>query len=183
MHLRRSFIVSTFALVCLAAAPASAVPGEGHDKAHHDKSHHGAKHHGKTRGGHGMHGAGPLLTISIDHLKESLGLEAAQIERIETLRAELEQATSQDREAMHALHKELAGLWNAVDLPDRTALEALRTRMHEASGRMGATTLDARLAARGVLSPEQRQTLAEVRAKHHGGDHKGKKKPCDHGGD
>ncbi len=138
------------------------------------------------KGHHGMwaHGGGPLLHAPVEHLGKHLELKEEQTKQLGEIRAALKTAAAADKEAMKAGHKELRALWAGAEVPERSAVVALQTKLREARDRLAGLVLDARLKATGLLTAEQRGHLGK---KGHGHGHHGKghgkggdDKPCPH---
>ncbi len=183
--MRRTTIFAA-AFFLMAAGAAWACPGQG--KGHHGKGHHGKGHHGKR-----MHGGGPLLNAPAGHLQGRLDLDDEQVVKITEIKKALREATSVDREAMRELHVEMRALWAGADVPERSAVVELQSKMREHRDHLGDLVLTARIDATNVLNASQRKALAAKSAKRghghacgaeckwgHGGGKKGKGYKCPH---
>lgn len=124
---------------------------------------------GAKKGGHhgkGIHAGGPLLNAPAGHLQKGLELDDDQVARLAEINKTLREAIATDREAMRELHVELRALWSGADVPERSAVVELQTKMREHRDRVGELVLTARLEASAVLNAGQRETLAAKRGKH-----------------
>ena len=146
------------AFFLMTAGAAWACPGQG--KGHHGKGHHAKGHYGKR-----MHGGGPLLNAPTDHLQSRLDLDDEQVAKLTEIKKALREATSVDREAMRELHVEMRALWAGADVPERSAVVELQSKMREHRDQLGDRVLTARIDATNVLNASQREALAARSAK------------------
>ena len=137
------------------------------------------------RGGR-VHGAGPLVNHA-GYLADTLKLSEAQREALEKIATDLKAGVAADRKAMRDLHADLRALWMEAELPAREDVEALQRRMRAARDHMAQAALEARLAARRLLTAEQTKALVAHMADYakthraHGADTaKGEGPACPH---
>ena len=92
--------------------------------------------------------------------RKTLALTAAQVDQLETLRAAETQAMKQPMDSMMALHKQLATLSEATQF-DENAVRGVFDRMGAFHTAAGTAMLRAQHDARAVLTPKQREKLAD----------------------
>lgn len=93
--------------------------------------------------------------------RDSLGLNEAQVRRLEALAAESRVAHREAAERMRELHRELASLTERERF-DEAAVRAAWERMGRVHADWGVTLSRVARATRDVLSPEQREKLASL---------------------
>ena len=110
---------------------------------------------------------GPPTPAMILHHKQDLSLTQAQVNRLNALQKEMEPECTKQMEAAMATHRAANKLLDAAK-PD---FKAFAAGMKQATGYMAeghVVMAKAAVAARDVLSAEQRQKLAKVMADMHG---------------
>lgn len=128
---------------------------------------------GQMAGMMGMMESCPMMTAmaqgpdaAIEH-RETLGLSAAQVARLEALRAGERKAQGDAMRQMMALHTELNTLAGAEQF-DSAAVGGAFERMGAVHTRMGVGMVRAQHDVRAVLTPEQRTRLAAASGKTNG---------------
>lgn len=119
--------------------------------------HHAMAH----RMGPGMAGA-PMLS---ERLLDSVGASADQKSRIKDIMGRARDDMRQQHQADRALHEQLMGLMAAPQI-DAAAAEGLRQQLQARRDTASKRHLQAMLDASAVLTPEQRQKLAERALSH-----------------
>jgi len=139
------------------------------------------------RGGEGRHGAGTMAPMAglpldnpqrldrmLDRMTETLNLQPAQRDRLRQIAQGAAQDLAPLREQARQLHEQRRRLWTQPTL-DEAAITAMRQRTQALHEQMSARTEKGLLEAARVLTPEQRQQLAERMARRgehrHGGHH------------
>ncbi len=125
---------------------------------------HGMMGHAGGHGGHGGHGMmGHGMGMMGGRLLESVGATEQQRQQIQAIMAAAHKDLQAQREGGKALHEQMRAAFTATTV-DARVVEALRQQMlarHDAaSKRMSQAMID----AAAVLSPEQRQKLADKMA-------------------
>ena len=155
--------LSATLLVALSGAwlgPALAQPAPAHGRPG-DMATEGPHHAMAHRMGPGMAG-GPMLS---EHLLDAVGASADQKSRIKDIMGRAHDDSRSQRQADKALHAQMMALMAAPQL-DAAAAEGLRQQLQAHRDTASKRHLQAMLDASAVLTPEQRQKLAE-RAKSH----------------
>ena len=152
-----------------AAAPGYGMMGQGmmgcdmQGEGGHGKGMHGKGMHGKGMHGQGMHGQAPMTGMGGPGMARMLdGIDATEAQRtqiskiMETTRTEM----AGQREAGQALRAQMMDLF-AQPTVDAAAVETLRKQM-QAHREVGSQRMtQAMVEASQVLTPEQRQQIAE----------------------
>lgn len=119
------------------------------------------------RAAHAGMGAGPMGAPGAmlhEHQLDAVGASAEQKARIRAIFKAAHDEVATLHEAQRALHQQMAQLLSAPQL-DATAAEALRQKMSAGHDQISKRLLQAALDAGAVLSPAQRQQMAERMAK------------------
>lgn len=106
-----------------------------------------------------MRGAMQESPAAVLEHREELGLTAAQVTRLETLREGTQQGSMQGMAQMQSLHQEIAEATEG-NVFDEAAARAAFDRMGDLHTEMGVAMLRTRHEVRQVLTPEQREKLA-----------------------
>lgn len=120
------------------------------------------------------------LDRMLERLSDKLNLQPAQRDQLRQIAQRTAQDVAPLREQARQLHDERRRLWTQPTL-DESAITALRERTQALHGQLSARTEQGLLEAARVLTPEQRQQLAERMARrgehrhgrHDHGEHRG----------
>jgi len=161
---RISILLFALALAALIAPTASAEDVPQHrceERGHEGCPHKG--HHGKRRGS--PHG--PPLDRILDRHADRLGLDDAVSERVRAMAAESREEADAIHAKLEALHTELRATLDA-DEPDEDRVMDLAEEIGEVKTEGSKNRLSTMLRIRAELTPEQRQTLVEIREEFRG---------------
>jgi protein CpxP len=116
-------------------------------------------------GGPGMHGGPAMMGLPmqgrmLDRMLDSVNATADQRTQIKQIAAAAAADLKGQRDAGRALHQQAATLF-AQPVVDAKAAEALRQQMLAQHDKASSRMLQAMLEVSGVLTPEQRKTLAD----------------------
>lgn len=95
-----------------------------------------------------------------ERMLKDLGLSAAQLEQVSTLKQQMKTATKPLHDDLKALHEQMLELWK-VDAPDRAAILRLHAEIDAVRAKLQVAHIDHRLAVHAILTPEQRAKAAE----------------------
>lgn len=156
----RGRMLRPFALTALLLALGAIFAGPAHAQ--------GTMGHGGPAGGHqhrmgpGMEG-GPMVS---DRMLDAVGVSAEQKTRVREIMGSARDDIGKVREGDRGLHQQLMALM-AVPTIDAAAAEAVRQKLLVSHDATSKRRLQAMLDAAAVLTPEQRQKLAErVKSRH-----------------
>lgn len=115
--------------------------------------------------GHGSMGgeSGPR---HIEKMAQKIGLTAAQQEQLKALNEKQRAAAKANREERKKLQAERSAAWTAPTL-DAARLESLRQQEVKLFDAISRQRLEHQLAVAKILTPEQRQKMAQWRMKRH----------------
>lgn len=117
-------------------------------------------------GGHGMFMGPPLMGRGLDHLLDGVNATDAQRTQIKQIAAAAAADLKAQREAGKALHEQALTLFTQPTV-DANAAEALRQQMLARHDQASKRMLQAMLDISRVLTPEQRQQLAQKMKQRH----------------
>jgi Spy/CpxP family protein refolding chaperone len=122
--------------------------------------------HGGHGGEHGMFMGPPLMGRGLDHMLDSVKATDQQRAQIK----QIAQAAAADLKAQHeqarSLHEQAMAIWTQPTV-DANAAEALRQQMMAQHDQASKRMLQAMLDISRVLTPEQRQQLAQQMKQRH----------------
>lgn len=108
-----------------------------------------------------MAGAMAQSPAAVLEHREELGLTDAQVTKLEVLQEGAKQTRMQAMEQMGTIHQEIAGITGDEEF-DEAATRAAFDQMGDLHTEMGVAMLRTRHDVRSVLTPEQRENLAEL---------------------
>jgi Spy/CpxP family protein refolding chaperone len=105
-----------------------------------------------------MRGGGMLRMADNPRVKEALGLSADQVGKLHALALNSEKASVQNRAQMETAQIELRELMRGEN-PDQSAIDRKIDELSALRGKMQKQHVDTMLAAKAVLTPEQRAKI------------------------
>lgn len=155
-------VARTAAALVLALAGASALAqaqpaAPGPMRAHAGAGMHQGMHHGMGAGMGGEMAGAPMLP---ERMLAAAGASAEQKAQVRKILDAAREDLRQQREGQRELHQQMMALMTAPQL-DAAAAEALRQKLQAGHDAASKRMLQAMLDASAVLTPEQRQKLAE----------------------
>jgi Spy/CpxP family protein refolding chaperone len=121
--------------------------------------------HGATHGG-GMNGGPMMMAGMIEHLLDNVDASDDQRTRIHAILKAAHQDLNAQRQAGAGLHQQAMQLFTSPTI-DAAAAEALRVQIQAQMDVAGKRMWQAMIDASNVLTPEQRQKVAERAKKRH----------------